>query len=152
MGEAERELFAAIGIGRSVGFGRTVSESDVALFAGISGDFAPNHVDDAFMRRAGFAGRIAHGALLVAYSSRASTMMAEACMAEHPGWVALAQGFDRVRFLKPVPIGTNLRIGYRITEVDAERARTMATIEIHDEAGDLVMVAAHLIRWVRAAG
>ena len=63
----------ALPIGKTVTVSKTVGETDVYLFAGISGDFAPNHVDEEFMKRTKYGRRIAHGALLVAYMSQAST-------------------------------------------------------------------------------
>ena len=52
-----------VDIGDSVSFSKTVGESDVYLFAGITGDLAPNHVDEEYMKRSSYGGRIAHGAL-----------------------------------------------------------------------------------------
>ena len=46
-------------IGLTATFRKTVSESDVYLFAGITGDFSPNHVDEEFMRGTQYGGRIA---------------------------------------------------------------------------------------------
>ena len=43
-----------VAIGDTTTFSKTVSESDVYLFAGISGDFAPNHVDKAYMEKSGY--------------------------------------------------------------------------------------------------
>ncbi len=49
--------------------GRTVTESDVVAFAGISGDFNPLHTDDEFMKNSQFGGRIAHGLLVVSIAT-----------------------------------------------------------------------------------
>src|SRR5207247_8617258 len=68
-----KETFAALTVGKKVEVYKTVGETDIYLFAGITGDFARNHVDEEFMRRTRYGGRIAHGALLVGYMSRAST-------------------------------------------------------------------------------
>ena len=66
--------------GLSVTFRKTVSESDVYLFAGITGDLSPNHVDEEFMKTTPYGGRIAHGALLVGYMSGCSTDIVEKCV------------------------------------------------------------------------
>jgi len=58
-----------IDIGAFVPFSKTVSESDVYGFAGITGDFAPNHANEEYMRKSGYVARIAHGALMVGYMS-----------------------------------------------------------------------------------
>ena len=57
-------------IGDTVAFSKTVGESDVYLFAGVTGDLSQNHVDDQFMKRSIYGRRIAHGALLVGFSRR----------------------------------------------------------------------------------
>jgi acyl dehydratase len=52
-----------IAIGEEASFSKTITETDVYLFAGISGDFNPVHVDEEFAKRTPFKSRIAHGAL-----------------------------------------------------------------------------------------
>lgn len=147
---AIRGFLSTIKIGASVHFSKTVTESDVSLFAGISGDFARNHIDEAYMRRTPFGGRIAHGLLLLGYTSRASTMMAEACLAGSDAFVPLALGFDRVRFLRPVTIGETITVRYVVDIMDVERARMGGAVSIENEAGDPVLAAAHIIKWVAA--
>lgn len=61
-GEAAGDPLA---LGRSVRFTKTAGESDVYLFAGVSGDLGPNHVDEEYMRKARCGRRIAHGVLLI---------------------------------------------------------------------------------------
>jgi len=58
-----------VSVGESARFTKTVSETDVYL-AGITGDFAPNHVDRAYMERSRFGRLHAHGALLVGDKSQ----------------------------------------------------------------------------------
>ena len=58
-----------------VTFSKTVGESDIYGFAGITGDFSPNHVNDQYMKSSSYGQRIAHGALMVGYMSTTSTMM-----------------------------------------------------------------------------
>ena len=131
-------------VGDTSRFRKTVSESDVYLFAGISGDFAPNHVDEEFMRHEGAGGRIAHGALMVAYMSAASTRLYEPYWSDASNEVPVSAGYDRIRFLKPVQIGDTVTVTYKISSVDADRGRALAAIEIHNQLGDLVAVATHL--------
>src|SRR2546427_11104425 len=59
-----KETFAALTVGKKVEVYKTVGETDIYLFAGITGDFARNHVDEEFMRRTRYGGRVAHGGLL----------------------------------------------------------------------------------------
>ena len=131
-------------IGDSSRFRKTVAESDVYLFAGISGDFAPNHVDEEFMRGAGTGGRIAHGALLVAYMSAASTKLYEPYWSEEVEEVPVSAGYDRIRFVKPVHIGDTVTVTYTISSIDEDRGRVLAAIETHNQHGDLVAVATHV--------
>src|SRR2546427_10875771 len=66
-----KETFAALTVGKKVEVYKTVGETDIYLFAGITGDFARNPVDEEFMRRTRYGGRVAHGALLGGDMSRA---------------------------------------------------------------------------------
>src|SRR3989442_13157145 len=54
-----KDGFEALTIGRRVTFSKTISESDVYLFAGITGDLSPNHVDEEYMRKTPYGRRIA---------------------------------------------------------------------------------------------
>lgn len=145
-----RDFLEAIEIGRATTFAKTVTESDVSLFAGISGDFARNHIDEAYMRRTPFGGRIAHGLLLLGYTSRTSTLMCEACLNGSDAFVPLALGFDRVRFLRPVRIGETITVRYAVEAVDVERGRMTSAVSIINEAGDAVLAATHIVKWVPA--
>jgi 3-hydroxybutyryl-CoA dehydratase len=136
-------------IGASVTCAKTVGESDVYLFAGITGDLSPNHVDEVAMAGTQYGGRIAHGALLVGYMSRASTMIADKCEALMRGHYPVSLGYDRVRFLEAVKIGDTITITYRIVSADSERMRTVADVNLHNQAGTLCAVASHIMRWLR---
>ncbi len=129
-------------------FRKTVSESDVYLFAGITGDLSPNHVDEAAMAKTPYGGRIAHGALLVGYMSACSTMACARTRGDGSE-VPVSMGYDRIRFLKGVRIGETITVKYRIAEIDEERRRSTADVEISTEDGALVAVANHVLKWVR---
>ena len=60
---------ARIAVGDETRFTKTVGESDIYGFAGITGDFAAPHMDEEYMRRSSFGERVAHGALLVGFMS-----------------------------------------------------------------------------------
>ena len=126
----------------------TVSESDVYLFAGISGDFAPNHVNKAYMEKSGYGGLIAHGALLVGFMSTCSTLMAQRSRAD-TSVVGVSLGYDRMRFLAPVYFGDTVTVTYTIASIDQEKLRAAADIKITNQDGVLVAVATHLLKWVR---
>ena len=135
-------------IGQEVSCAKTVSESDVLLFAGITGDFSPNHVNEEAMHNTAYGGRIAHGALLVGYMSRASSMIAEQCTTLMQSHFPVSLGYDRVRFLKGVRIGDTLRIEYRITEIEEAKARTLATVTMTNQRDEMVAIAVHLMSWL----
>jgi acyl dehydratase len=135
-------------IGAQVTCSKTVAESDVLLFAGITGDFSPNHVDEAAMAKTVYGGRIAHGALLVGYMSRASTLIADACPLLMHSHYPVSLGYDRVRFLKGVRIGDTVSITYTISSVDAAKLRTLADITMKNQRGETVAVASHTMTWI----
>src|SRR6195256_3545760 len=130
-----------IPIGLSTRFSKTVSESDVYLFAGITGDLDPNHVDEEYCRGTSLGHRVAHGALIVGYMSAASTRILEDF--DRP---MVSVGYDRIRFLKPVYFGDTITIDYVIESVERERERTIAKIEVKNQHGELVMVATHIMQ------
>ena len=135
-------------VGDTTSFSKTVSESDVYLFAGISGDFAPNHVNKAYMEKSGYGGLIAHGALLVGFMSTASTQMAAKSRADD-SVVGVSLGYDRMRFLAPVYFGDTITVTYTVASIDREKLRATADIKITNQDGTLVAVATHLLKWVR---
>lgn len=87
-----------IGIGTKTTHTKSISEEDIALFATISGDFNPVHMDEEYAKKTFFKGRIAHGVLLLGLLS--------AAMAKLPGLVIFL-GQD-IQFLKPVRIGDTI--------------------------------------------
>jgi 3-hydroxybutyryl-CoA dehydratase len=132
-----------IQVGLSTRFSKTVSESDVYLFAGITGDLDPNHVDEEYCKRTSLGHRVAHGALIVGYMSAASTRILEDF--ERP---MVSVGYDRIRFLKPVYLGDTINIEYVITSLDRERERITSKVEVKNQQGELVCVADHIMQLV----
>lgn len=130
-------------IGQSVTFSKTVSESDVYLFAGITGDFSPNHVDEEYMKKTPYKRRIAHGVLSIGLSSTASTKFCQ--MSSSP---CVSYGYDRIRFLKPIFIGDTVTVKYTLTEIDYEHNKTFATIEITNQNGELCTVGTHILKFL----
>lgn len=128
-----------IPVGLSVSFSKTVGESDVYLFAGITGDLDPNHVDEEYCKTTPFGRRIAHGALTVGYMSTTSTMILQGF-----GRPLVSLGYDRIRFIKPVFIGDTITVNYEIVDIDLEKERTTARIEVHNQKKELVAVATHI--------
>ena len=130
-------------VGKRVRFSKTVAESDVYLFAGITGDLDPNHVDEEYAAKTMLGGRVAHGALILGYSSAASTRILDDF--ERP---MVSVGYDRVRFLRPVRLGDTVTVDYVIDSVDEKRERIFSKIEISNQRGELVMAADHIMQLV----
>ncbi|HEX2654593.1 MAG TPA: MaoC/PaaZ C-terminal domain-containing protein [Xanthobacteraceae bacterium] len=140
-----------VAVGDSSSFSKTIGESDVYLFAGITGDFAPMHVNKAFMEKTVYKRQLAHGALLVGFMSTAS-VLAVGQQALTSDEVLVSLGYDRMRFLAPVYFGDTITVDYRITAIDAERRRATADITIKNQDGTLVAVATNILKWVKNGG
>lgn len=129
-------------------FSKTVGETDVYLFAGITGDLSPNHVNKSYMEKSKFGRLQAHGALMVGYMSTASTL-AIAHAREGSDETPVSLGYDRVRFLAPVYFGDTITVDYTIAAIDTERRRSTGDIKITNQDGTLVAVAQHILKWVK---
>ena len=133
-------------IGDTTSFTKTVSESDVYQFAGITGDFSPNHVNKAYMEKSSYGRLMAHGALIVGFMSTVSTqIIAHSREAEE---TPVSVGYDKVRFLKPVFLGDTITVAYTVSEIDVMRRRSIAGVEVTNQNDDLVAVASHILQWV----
>ncbi|MHA1153991.1 MAG: MaoC/PaaZ C-terminal domain-containing protein, partial [Alphaproteobacteria bacterium] len=86
-------------IGDQVTFSKTVGETDVYLFAGITGDFSGNHVNEEFMKRSAYGRRIAHGVLMVGFMSTTSSLMIAKVEDKVIDETPVSLGYDRVRFI-----------------------------------------------------
>ncbi|HRW23197.1 MAG TPA: MaoC family dehydratase [Spirochaetia bacterium] len=83
--------------GMSASFSKTVTEADIAAFAGLSGDFNPVHIDAEYAGTTMFKGRIAHGMLSAAFISTVFGMRMPG-----PGCIYVSQS---LKFKAPVRIG-----------------------------------------------
>lgn len=135
-------------VGRSVSFSKLVSESDILQFAELSGDFSPNHVDEEYMKNSMYGKRIAHGALLVGYMSKASSLILEKFPYEDENSRAVSLGYDRIRFIKPVFINDTITVQYTVESLDRTLDRSSSTIEITNQNNEIVAVATHILKWV----
>jgi 3-hydroxybutyryl-CoA dehydratase len=104
-------------VGDDFSFRKVVSDEVVRAFADLSGDHNRVHLDDTYARATRFGRRIAHGALLMAFLSKALGMDLPG-----PGAVYLSQTLE---FLAPVYVGDEIEISVRVEEVDLE-ARVLA--------------------------
>lgn len=107
--------------GMTAVFGKTITEADILMFAGVSGDTNPVHLDEQFANDTPFKGRIAHGILT---ASLISTVIGTKLPG--PGCIYLSQD---LKFLAPVRAGETVRAVVTIKEVNQERRRcTLETV------------------------
>jgi 3-hydroxybutyryl-CoA dehydratase len=102
-------------VGQTAMFGRTVTDADIAAFAGVSGDTNPIHLHDGFARGTRFGQRIAHGLLSASYIS---TVIGTKLPG--PGAVYLSQ---TMQFMAPVIVGDTITAVATITAIDEKRRR-----------------------------
>ena len=85
-------------VGNSCSFTKTVSESDVYQFGGITGDYSQMHFNEAFMKTTKYGTRIVHGVLTFAFGSTASTLIQQKYESPIP---SASYGYDHLRFTAP---------------------------------------------------
>ena len=134
-------------VGDSVTFTKTVGETDVYLFAGITGDFAPNHVDRTYMERTRYGERIAHGVLVLGYASTASSRMLAKAGAD-----AVSYGYDRVRFCGPVFLGDTVTVHYEVERVDEAQRKVYSAVRVANQDGTVCLAATHILKLIDAGG
>ena len=127
----ENHPFAEIRLGDGASLVRQVSQRDIQLFAAVSGDVNPAHVDALYARTSHFHEIIAHGML---GGSLISTVLGT--QFPGPGTIYLGQ---TLKFIKPVHIGDTLTVTVSVTSLDAAtRQVRLATICV-DQEGDVVI-------------
>lgn len=100
-----------VDVGFKMTYERVVTAEDIDLFAKVSGDFNPVHVNEDYARKTLFKGRIAHGALSQAFLS--------ATMAKLPGLVIFMS--QTLRFVSPVRIGDTITAIIEVTSVRKDK-------------------------------
>ena len=121
----------AVSVGQSASLSKTISESDVYTFAGITGDLNPAHVNEEYARQSRFGGRIAHGLLSAGLISAAIAMKLPG-----PGTIYLGQ---TIKFLAPVRIGDTVTATVKVLSMDAARRRAVLETTCHNQKDALVI-------------
>jgi 3-hydroxybutyryl-CoA dehydratase len=116
--------------GMSAIFTKTVTEADIVLFAGISGDTNPVHLDEEFAKTTMFKGRVAHGMLTAGFISAVL-----GAKLPGPGSIYLSQS---LKFKAPVRIGDTVRARVTVTTLDKEKGRCAFATTAH--VGDTLVV------------
>jgi len=120
---------------------RTITETDIVMHAGQTGDFYPHHMDAEWCKTQDFQQRIAHGTLIfsVAVGMTAGVINPE----------AMSYGYDRLRFLKPVFIGDTIGVRVTIKEKRDHKKPSHGVVsellEVLNQEKHTVLVCEHLL-------
>jgi 3-hydroxybutyryl-CoA dehydratase len=123
--------FDQIAVAMTAEFSKTVTEADVVMFAGVTGDFNPAHLDAVAAEKGPFGGRIAHGMLSAAFISTVLAMRLPG-----PGTIYLSQS---LRFLRPVRIGDTVTARVEVLETMAAKRRVRLATWVQNQAGEKVV-------------
>ena len=121
--------------------GRTITETDIVLHAGQTGDFFPHHMDAEWCKTQDFGQRIAHGTLIfsVAVGMTANVINPE----------AFSYGYDRLRFIRPVFIGDTIRVRVSIKEKREHKkpghGMVSELLEVTNQRAETVLACEHLL-------
>ncbi|EFR30497.1 MaoC family dehydratase [Eremococcus coleocola] len=117
-------------VGQSDSFTKTVTEADVVLFAGVTGDLNPAHVNDVYAKNSMFKGRIAHGMFSAGLISAVFGTKLPG-----PGTIYLSQ---TLQFRKPVYFNDTITATVTIKEID-EKGRILFDTTVTNQNGDTVV-------------
>ncbi len=118
-------------IGESASHGKTVTETDISLYAGITGDFNPMHVNEEYAKTTRFGGRIAHGGLAEGMIAPVVGMKLPG-----PGTIALEKS---VRYKAPVKPGDTITTTATVAEKNVEKNIVTLKCEWKNQRGEIVM-------------
>ena len=118
-------------IGDSASTAKTISEADVYLFAGITGDHNPAHINEEASKKTAFGGRIAHGILSAGLISAVLAMKLPG-----PGTIYLGQ---ELKFTKPVRFGDTVTATCTVSEILAEKNIVKLETICTNQKGEVVI-------------
>jgi len=125
------KTIAEITVGDSAEFTKTISESDIYLFAGVTGDLNPFHINEEYAKKTYFKGRIAHGMLLAGFISNVV-----GCQLPGPGAIYVKQ---ELKFTAPARIGDTITAKATVSEVVADKNRVVLQTTCTNQNGDVVL-------------
>jgi 3-hydroxybutyryl-CoA dehydratase len=120
-----------LAIGDMAEFTKTISESDIYLFAGITGDLNPAHINEPYARETFFKARIAHGMLLAGFVSAVIGMQLPG-----PGAIYIGQS---LKFRAPARIGDTITARAEVTQILTEKNRITLRTTCTNQEGTLVL-------------
>ncbi len=118
-------------VGDAAEFAKTVSESDIYLYSGVTGDFNPAHIDEEYAKTTFFKSRIAHGMLTAGFISAVIGVRLPG-----PGSIYMKQ---ELNFLAPVRIGDTITARAEVTEIIAEKNRVKLRTTCTNQDGITVL-------------
>lgn len=118
-------------LGQQASFTKTISESDVYLYAGITGDLNPAHTNEEYAKGTPFGGRIAHGMLSGGLVSAVIGMQLPGC-----GTIYMSQS---LKFMAPVRIGDTVTATVTVTALDAVKNRVTLDTVCTDTEGRILI-------------
>ena len=118
-------------VGDSASFTKTVTETDIYLYAGVSGDFNPAHINQVEAEQGMFGKRIAHGMLSAGFISAVLGTKLPG-----PGTIYMGQ---ELRFTKPVYIGDTITATVTVAELIPEKNRAILDTVCTNQNGDVVI-------------
>lgn len=118
-------------VGQSASCSKTITETDVVQYAGLSGDFNPIHIDKDYARQTRFKQRIAHGLLT-------SSLLSQLLGMHLPGKGSVYME-QTLRFTRPVFIGDTITATATIQEIIAEKNIIKLLTECKNQKGELVL-------------
>ncbi|MCG6910546.1 MAG: MaoC family dehydratase [Deltaproteobacteria bacterium] len=116
-----------LAVGDTAEFSKTVSESDVYLYAGISGDLNPAHINEEYAKGTFFKNRIAHGMLTAGFISAVIGMQLPG-----PGTIYMGQTLN---FLAPVRIGDTVTARVEVVEKIGDKKRVRLATGCYNQDG-----------------
>jgi 3-hydroxybutyryl-CoA dehydratase len=123
--------FEDLQVGQTASLGKTITEADILLFAAVSGDNYPLHVDAEYAKTTRFGQRAAHGMLTASLLSTVNGLMLQ-----KPGGIYVEQS---VRFRRPVFIGDTLTARAEVTELITAKRRLRVRTSIVNQHGKTVV-------------
>lgn len=120
-----------INLGDKAYFQKTITETDVYMYAGITGDLNPAHINEEYAKDTIFKGRIAHGMLTAGLVSAVLGMKLPG-----PGTIYLKQD---LKFTAPVRIGDTIKAEVEVIEMIVEKNRIKLRTSCTNQNGDLVL-------------
>jgi len=131
-----KKRFEDIPVGEQATFSKTMTESDIFAFAGITGDFNPIHVNAEFAKDSLFKQRVVHGMLTAGLLDQTLTNIGGA------GNIHLSQ---LVKFLAPVFIGDTVTVISEVVSKDPNKNRATIKSTVTNQAGKTVLEGEALI-------